>query len=476
MRPAASLETGGFHRGEDRSPPARLHDTHATSAAAARSLHARVRDSLAALRRESGDRTPPASLAAHVREVVVIASSSRGGSSLLAEMLRGVPALAHFPGEINPALRLADLLFPCTSSSSDALVRTDLTPEALREVDQELSAQCGLPASMLSGSDDLERFALHLACRLALQWPDEAPTLGEVRAWMQEALEACGWRPDLPLDVVAFHVAFLACAHRARPRIDPRRYDLPEDRVGRPHPHAGPPATSLVEEPPFVAVGPWTPLTAEELASHPLVVKTPSNVYRLDALGALFPRARVRILHLVRNAGASINGLYDGWRHHGFFAHHVDTALAIRGYSELGAWARHQWKFDLPPGWQEHATSSLVDVCAFQWRSAHQAVLAWLGEHPDADRFRLRFEDLIAPTVERRLEAWSALEAWMGVPLLESLDPAIRQGLPPIMATQRPSRRRWTSRAALLEPVLATPAIRDTMEALGYDADPRTWD
>ena len=41
------------------------------------------------------------------------------------------------------------------------------------------------------------------------------------------------------------------------------------------------------------------------------MIKTPSNAYRLPFIQALFPSARIRILHLVRNPAASINGLIE---------------------------------------------------------------------------------------------------------------------------------------------------------------------
>lgn len=449
-------------------------DANASGISAARALHRRVREALGQLRRESGI-APSPSLAEHVREVIVIASSSRGGSSLLAEMLRSAPTLAHFPGEINPSLRLADVLVPCAPSGSDAVAPDDLTVEAQQVVDLELSAQCGSACPVLASPEQVDRFTLDLACRLTMQWPDEAFPLSDVRPWVEQALRDSDWRHDQPLDVVDFHTAFLAQVRQVHPQVDAQRYDLPEDRVGRPQAHLGPPVPSLIEEPPFVAIAPWSALSPHELATRPLVVKTPSNVYRLDALRLLFPHARLRILHLTRNAGAAINGLYDGWRHHGFFAHELDVDLAIPGYSEMGDWARHHWKFDLPPGWKEYATAPLAEVCAFQWRSAHRAVMAWLDAHREVDRFRVHFEDLVGPLPQRQA-AWQALEAWVGVPLRPFVAPLIEHGLPPVMATRQPSRRRWTARADLIEPIVTTPEIRQTMERLGYDPDPRHWE
>jgi hypothetical protein len=54
---------------------------------------------LAALRERRGD----GRLACEaVRRLVVVCASSRGGSSLFGEMLRGLPGLLHTSAEINP--------------------------------------------------------------------------------------------------------------------------------------------------------------------------------------------------------------------------------------------------------------------------------------------------------------------------------------------------------------------------------------
>ena len=58
---------------------------------------------------------------AGVREVILVASSSRGGSSMFTEMLRGLPGLLHFRGEINIFLLQACLTWPATGTGSDRL-------------------------------------------------------------------------------------------------------------------------------------------------------------------------------------------------------------------------------------------------------------------------------------------------------------------------------------------------------------------
>ena len=68
-------------------------------------LFAAARARIAALREISGAPAPP-DVARLARDVVIVGSSSRGGSSIFAELLRRSPHLLHFRGETNPFLRL----------------------------------------------------------------------------------------------------------------------------------------------------------------------------------------------------------------------------------------------------------------------------------------------------------------------------------------------------------------------------------
>ena len=65
-----------------------------------------------------------------IREVVVVASSSRGGSSMLMELLRHSEHLLHLQAELNPFLVLAELGWPHSGSDSDRLEPSDLKPDA----------------------------------------------------------------------------------------------------------------------------------------------------------------------------------------------------------------------------------------------------------------------------------------------------------------------------------------------------------
>lgn len=410
---------------------------------------------------------------ARLRDVVVIASSSRGGSSMLAELLRRTPQLLHFRAEVNPFFVLSGLSYPSSDTDSDMLGERHASSNAVDMLDRYFASDIGWSAS---DDESLRRFPLDLACRVAMQWPDISFDPHEITAMARDVQRIVDPRTDLQ----RFHVHFL---HRLRQRhaaVNTWFYDLVpqlvEEAGAVPSLPQGPPGEVVVEEPPFVAIGPWKLAETDDLANRPLIVKTPSNAYRLDFLRALFPQARFRVLHLCRNAAAAINGLVDGWNYRGFFAHAVDRPLSIEGYTDKqGPWAKKWWKFDLPPGWVDLAERPLIEVCAYQWRAAHEATLKFIDSCPQTDVLRVQFEDIVG-TFERRDAALRRIVEWLGITLDAPLTAAIRSGMPPVMATATPRQRRWFQKAVLLEPMLARPEIREMMERLGYDCNPTTWE
>lgn len=308
-----------------------------------------------------------------VRDVVVVASSSRGGSSLLGALLRRVPGLLHLPSELNPHFVLASL-------------------EPGRELEvlaAELAADIGVPGTELDPFD--------VEWRLAAQWPHG----GE---------------------------------------IDVRYYDVP---LADEEPPSGPPGPSFVEMPPFVVARPWRRV---DPSSGTLVLTTPRSSFRLDVLRGLFPGARFRVLHLTRRPEAAVNGLLDGWRHHGFF----------NCVSPTGRW----WSFDYVPDWRRWEDEPLVDLCAEQWRAPHATTIEFLSR-TGVESLRLRHEDVAAGDPA----TFVRLADWLGVPAVADLA-GVR--LPPVMATKAPSPVRWQARADEILPALARPEVAAMAADLGY--------
>jgi hypothetical protein len=420
-----------------------------------------------------------------VKDVVIVASSSRGGSSIFTEILRRSSELIHFRAEVNPFFVLAGLTHPQNGFKSDVLTQAHARVryhERLSILGREMSLDAG--AAMKGDALDhaaRERFKRDLAWRIVVQWPDISLPPDVLYSLADETFadlrKSRGWKAGEFKDAQLFHVVFLRKLHLLCPQVNPYYYDLNPELIKVHFPDVQPcdqpPSSLIIEEPPFVAISPWEVASEEKLKNQPLVIKTPSNVYRFAFFREIFPQARMRILHLVRNPAAAINGLYDGWRYHGFFSHRVSRFLKIAGYSDrFPEWARHWWKFDLPPGWEEWTEESLERVCAFQWRSAHEAILNVLDAE-GMDAFRLRFEDVLGP-LEVRNRCFHELADWPGVNAQPFLT-AVGGEMPAVMATSRPRQRRWFQKAELLAPILSSPEIKEITRRLGYELDQETW-
>jgi len=416
---------------------------------------------------------------ARAKEVVVVASSSRGGSSIFTEILRHSPELIHCKGEINPFLVLAGLTFPNNGRTDDGLDATDAgsqNKDKLCLFEQEMARDAGVnrPGSLASASLR-QRFLHDLLWRLTIQWPqidlEQEFLLAQAEATLTDLCQQHGWTPDEFNDPQLFHALFLARMRVRYPEINPHYYDLAPELIRTYCPGAiacsAPPTPTLIEEPPYVLIAPRHPVDETMLERHPIILKTPSNVYRLPFLRTIFANARFRILHLVRHPADSINGLIDGWGYHGFFSHRLDTPLEIKGYSDrFPAWGRQWWKYDLPPGWQSWTKQPLEYVCGYQWRKAHQTILHYLGTQP-VDSLTIPFEDVIGP-LAARARVFARIADWLTIDS-EPLLTAVTGEMAPVMATERPRQRRWFKKGELLRPVLTDPDIITTAQSLGYE-------
>jgi hypothetical protein len=409
----------------------------------------------AALRRR---RAAPAEVSlADVRQVVLVVSSSRGGSTLFGQVLRRVPGLLHLRAEVNPLFTLAGL-----HHGEDR--RRILEAELLRDLGTPL------PPGRVT-AQERARLVLDLAWRLTMQWPGLATSmsLNELMGRVEEVVPAAGgeYRPT------PVHRSLMAALRRTGAEVHAGCYDLdPSAADDPPDSPVGPPGEVVVEMPPFVAIDRWRLASATQVRSLPLVISTPRCSFRLGFFRDLFPAADLRVIHLTRNPAAAVNGLVDGWRHHGFFNCQVPGELAIKGYSDVVPGGTKWWCYDFPPGWEEWTSAPLEEVCAFQWRATHAAVIDGsqrLGIEP----LRVRFEDVVGST-SARTDVAARLASVLGVNR-GAVGAALLAEHPVVMATTPPSPARWRRRRDGLARLVSDPRVAPLARRLSYDPDPSGW-
>lgn len=149
---------------------------------------------------------------------------------------------------------------------------------------------------------------------------------------------------------------------------------------------------------------PLTSIFAGRGEEKRLLEKTASNCFRLGYVDKVFPNCK--IIYPVRDGRNSVNSLINAWQHpKRFFTYDVPESLNIGGYEH------NRWKFVLPEGWRDYTGRSLAEVCAFQWRACHEAMMAETAKEKYRGRvFRLKLEDLVEEPNQRLAELANFLD------------------------------------------------------------------
>ena len=419
---------------------------------------------------------------ADVRRVVIINSASRSGSSLLYALLGKLPGVISLTGEAAPFYKLnsrVDAFNPHDSDRipSELLDRVIDFPGLSRDFLADLSLA---ETERVTARIDEDRYIDDLVLRLVMQWTNLEPDGDTLRRCVAAAF--ADYAAGHPIfDTEEFHLCLLERLCRLSPRINPFYYDIGTDKVALRFPFidipVGPPTEQFtLEEPPFILLPPKRRPTPAELSGKVLLLKSTVDCYRMNLVTRLFPGAEIRIIHLVRNPAATINGLYDGWHHRGFFSHNLavgageDAAppLRIKGYSDRYPFGGSWWNFDLPPGWERFADRDLLEVCAFQWHSANAEILANL-ETSQESCCRVHFEEIIRSADSRHAE-FNRMLQFMGIPPEEAPHLGL-DAMPIVQSTLPPQLYRWKKREEMISRVLAIPRIREMAASFGYADD-----
>ncbi len=189
-----------------------------------------------------------------------------------------------------------------------------------------------------------------------------------------------------------------------------------------------------------------------------LVEKTASNCFRLGYVNEVFPDAK--IIYPMRDGRNNVNSLINAWLDPTrFYTYDVPANLSIEGYPHK------RWKFVLPPGWRDYTNRSLAELCAFQWCSCHEAMLAETVKNKYEGRvLRLKLEDLIAQP-EQQL---AGIADFIGIPYDDYLR-SVAADLPVVNSPDNDvSEQKWLGKnREVIETVM--PVIAPMMSRLGYE-------
>ncbi len=415
---------------------------------------------------------------ADVKRVVIINSSSRSGSSLLYALLRRLPQVYALTGEAAPFYKLNTCLDIFNPHQSDR-IPIDRIDDVIDfgGITRDFFADLSLSGTE-SGQIDVNGYIDDLMLRFPLQWTDLEFDPVTLRNCIAQSFER-NMSENQVFNTEDFYLRLLEQLHLIWPQINPFYYDIGTDKVALRFPFleipTGPPTFRFtIEEPPFVLLSPRCRPSTADLSSKILLLKSTVDCYRMNLVERLFPHADIRIIHLVRNPAATINGIYDGWHHRGFFSHNLEhnfnggklNRLRIKGYSDIYPFGASWWNFDLPEGWQSVADRDLVDVCAFQWYSANSEILENLAQGRQAS-CRVHFEDIIRSAVSRRAEFERILD-FIGLPVEQSATLGL-DVLPVVQSTLPPQLYRWKKREDMIARVLNAPRISDMAQLIDYD-------
>lgn len=407
-----------------------------------------------------------------IKNVLVINSASRSGSSFLHSLLARHPGVISLNGEEIVFHKLRGIGAINSAADSD-LLPPDFYPGAsvLEDIARDILMDAGVLYAG-GGAFPKENYLADCVQRFALQWPRLQADPDVLYSAAAGALESAA-RPGEGSDPLLIWLSFLARLSARGVSVNPWYYDIPAEliRNGSPSikPPEGPPdaAGDCLEEPPFIVPAPRTFPGAGEIHGKTLLLKSSSNCYRSGFIKKLFPAARFRFVLLARNPMAAISGLMDGWLSRGFFSYDVGgiKKLAIKGYSTPEKpWTLNWWKFDLPPGWAGYAEKTLEEVCAFQWLSANEQILKDSGLGVFGEKLAVRYEDLLAPgTLAGEMKKILAFAGLADLDL--AAGPAAAR---PVMAVSAPRAGKWLARERALLPLLQG-RVESAAAKLGYD-------
>ncbi len=418
-----------------------------------------------------------------VKKVVIISSAPRSGSSLLFQILRKIPQFYSLSGEGVPFYKLNGISsddFICDEIPNNFKKTRNIASGISRDFLSDFS-QVSSQNDIFTDNQKLDQYIDDLALRFALQWPQvrfnynffRNLAIGAFNTYKKTNQRFCKEK---------FYLELLWFLRQKYKVINPYYYDIPKRMITKKFsrlkvPLSPPNDHLMIEEPPFILLSPDKKVENKDLSDKTLLLKSSTDSYRMDFIRQLMPNANIKFIYLIRNPAASINGLYDGWLHRGFFSHNLKVIfsknkkslgtnmLKISGYSDKYPWGKWWWNYDLPCGWQDYAQSRLEEVCGFQWYLANLAIKKYLDWNKK-QYCQVRHENIIKSLKSRNREVGRILK-FIGIGRYAEKQLRL-ENLGVVQATEPPRPHRWKKRKDILLPVLNNPKIKEMAIRLGY--------
>lgn len=199
---------------------------------------------------------------------------------------------------------------------------------------------------------------------------------------------------------------------------------------------------------------------------HRFVDKNNQNGLCVPYLYALFPDAH--FVYVKRSPGDNLNSLIEGWRKPDEFAtwsHILPATVAVDGGSF------NRWCFFLPPGWRDYLNASLEEVCALQYRTMNEALVACRELVPTRQWTEIFYEDLLRDSVSSFRRAFEAA----GIRFSAALECQCAEVMAtPYNAFSEIRLDKWRNgrNRERIERVL--PSVTAVAKAMGYESQPGT--
>mgnify|MGYP001828368122 CR=1 FL=1 len=190
------------------------------------------------------------------------------------------------------------------------------------------------------------------------------------------------------------------------------------------------------------------------------VDKNNQNGLCVAYLHSLFPDAC--FIYVKRSPGDNLNSLIEGWGKPEEFATwsgDLPASVAIDG----GLYK--QWCFFLADGWQDFTTSSIEEVCAFQYNAINHAILEARDLVPKGQWIEVFYEDIVRDPVGSFRDTFHSCDIVFDAHLMKHTRDVLKK---PYNAFSEISLDKWKSgrNHEKIEHVL--PSVKETATLMGY--------